>query len=87
MPIERLVSAATSLASSVGPRSTLQAMQELEAALADIDTELGPVEPAGGDDLTEIDLREARAVLAELPQLLAAVDVRIADLQSAMAGR
>lgn len=82
MLVHALVSAATDLATSVGPRATLCALEDLRSALDAIDAELWE----SGDGCV-IDLRETRAVLSELQPLLARTEVRVADLRSAMRGR
>jgi hypothetical protein len=74
-----LVAAATDLATSVGPLSTLQALDRVNRALDAIDAHL--------HDDTVIDLGEAEAILAELQPILARAEVRIGDLRSALQGR
>jgi hypothetical protein len=81
MLMEDLVAAATDLATSVGPLSTLEALDRVQRALDAIDAQLWD-----GDD-TVIDLRETEAVLEELQPILARAEVRIADLRSALQGR
>jgi hypothetical protein len=80
---EDLVSAATDLATSVGPLSTLEALERVHRALDAIDSRLW----ADGSSAVEIDLRETGAILEELQPILARVEVRIADLRSALRGR
>jgi hypothetical protein len=81
MLTEDLVAAATDLATSVGPLSTLEALDRVQRALDAIDALLWD-----GDD-SVIDLRETEAVLEELQPILARAEVRIADLRSALQGR
>jgi hypothetical protein len=81
MLMEDLVAAATDLATSVGPLSTLEALDRVQRALDAIDAQLWD-----GDE-TVIDLRETEAVLEELQPILARAEVRIADLRSALQGR
>lgn len=82
MHVEALVSAATDLATSVGPKATLDALHRVQMALDAIDSELW-----SGDRDQVIDLRETRSVLDELRPVIHRAEVRVADLHSAMNGR
>ena len=84
MYVEALVSAATDLATSVGPKATLDALHRVQQALDAIDSELWS---AGNEQEQVIDLRETRSVLDELRPVIHRAEVRVADLHSAMQGR
>lgn len=82
MLTDDLVAAATDLATSVGPLSTLEALERVHRALDAIDAQLW-----ADDGDAVIDLRETSAILAELQPILARAEVRITDLRSALQGR
>ncbi len=82
MLTDELVAAATDLATSVGPLSTLEALERVHRVLDAIDAQLWEE-----DADVVIDLRETSAILAELQPILARAEVRITDLRSALQGR